>query len=246
MMRPFSTDALFRPVSALFRTRVVLPALLIVASPTLFRDGEAATAAGPQPLSGTTTGCLQVGQTESIGNERFHRIANTCAEDLVIFYCIVATQRYQPEWSVGDCRAPKPDVLAAWNRRMANVGMIVLEAPKSASVARKANAGWLDGFREFGPGIGREDVDIEAVMADLGDAPLALYTTRAGEAFVSGSPSYNPLALRSVVVPDACVVDAYLAGKCTPDPVKVWNAIGRPMTAQAAIEAMRAAGMNAE
>lgn len=224
----------------------IVVALSLFVAPVLARGGATAAAPSSQFRGGKAVECLRIGQTDPAGDERFHRIVNACAEDLVIFYCVVSGTPYDPEWSVGDCRAPVPDVMAAWNRRMAGLGMRVLKAPVSARIARKSNAGWLDGFRKFGPGIGHAHVDVDAAIADLGDAPLSIYTTRAGEAFVSGTTSYNPLALRSIVVPDACTVDAYLGGTCEPDPLKVWNAIGRPTSPDAAIEAMRAAGFDAE
>ena len=34
--------------------------------------------------------------------------------------------------------------------------------------------------------------------------------------------------------------DAYLSGKCKPDPVKAWIALGRPAAVDAAFAAMRA------
>lgn len=210
------------------------------------RSGDASATSQFSGPIGKAGKCLRVGQTEQVGDERFHRIANVCEEDLVIFYCVVSTQPYTPEWGNGDCRAPKPELMAAWNRRAASLGMHVLEAPSSVKIARKNNSGWLESYRQFGAGIGHEDVDVSAVIADLGSSPLSLYTTRAGEAFVSGTTSYNSLALRSVAVPDACAIDEYLDGRCTPDPVKIWKRIGRPMTADAAIEGMRAAGLFAE
>lgn len=228
--------------------RLRVAAVPALASLLLALAASTAHAAKPRDDIGPDTRtCLRVGQTEADGDgERFHRIENTCAHGVVIFYCILAGAEFDPVWGVGDCRSSRVQVLAAFDPRLHALDLHVLAAPKSAKIATRSSRSWLDSYRLFGVGEGRQSVDARDVLAETGRAPAALYTLPAGRAFVSGSLSSTTDIPRAILVPSACRIDAYLSGKCKPDPVKVWVALGRPSMVESAIAAMRADGMRVE
>jgi hypothetical protein len=224
---------------------VLVAACLLLACVLTLADTQAATPRddiGPE-----TRACLRIDQTAANADgERFHRIENTCGHGVVVFYCILVGAEFDPRWGVGDCRSTRVQMLAAFDQRLRALDLHVLAAPKSAKLATKSSRNWLDSYRLFGVGEGRQSVDASDVLAETGRAPAALYTLRAGRAFVSGSLSAATDIPRAVVVPSACRSDVYLSGKCKPDPVKAWIALGRPATVDAALAAMRAEGMRVE
>lgn len=194
-----------------------------------------------------TRACLRIDQTEANADgERFHRIENSCGHGVVVFYCILAGAEFDPQWGAGDCRSSRVQVLAAFDQRLRALDLQVLAAPKSAKLAVKSSGNWLESYRLFGVGEGRQSVDATDVLAETGRAPAALYTLRAGRTFVSGSLSSATDIPRAILVPSACRIDAYLSGKCRPDPVKAWVALGRPSMVDVAIAAMRAEGLRVE
>lgn len=228
---------------AVWRIVLVAACLLLAAILSLF-DSRAATRGENLPDART---CLRIDQTDANADgERFHRIENGCDHGVVVFYCILAGAEFDPRWGVGDCRSSRVQVLAVFDQRLKALDLHVLAAPKSAKLATKSSRNWLDSYRLFGVGEGRQSIDETEVLADIGRAPAALYTLRAGRRFVSGSLSSAPDIPRAIVVPSVCRVDAYLAGKCKPDPVKAWVALGRPATVEAAIAALRAEGLLVE
>lgn len=224
---------------------VLVAACLLLACLLAFVDVRAAPPRddiGPE-----TRACLRIDQTgANVDGERLHRIENACGHGVVVFYCILAGAEFDPRWGVGDCRSSRVQVLAAFDQRLKALDLHVLAAPKSAKLATKSSRHWLENYRLFGVGEGRQSVDAGDVLAGTGRSPAALYTLRAGRTFVSGSLSSAADIPRAIVVPSACRIDAYLSGKCRPDPVKVWIALGRPATVEAALAAMRAEGMQVE
>jgi hypothetical protein len=224
---------------------VLVAACLLLACVLTLADTQAATPRddiGPE-----TRACLRIDQTAANADgERFHRIENTCGHGVVVFYCILVGAEFDPRWGVGDCRSSRVQMLAAFDQRLRALDLHVLAAPKSAKLATKSSRNWLDSYRLFGVGEGRQSVDASDVLAETGRAPAALYTLRAGRSFMSGSLASATDIPRAVVVPSACRSDVYLSGKCKPDPVKAWIALGRPATVDAALAAMRAEGMRVE
>lgn len=224
---------------------VLVAACLLLACLLAFVDVRAAPPRddiGPE-----TRACLRIDQTgANADGARFHRIENACDHGVVVFYCILAGAEFDPRWGVGDCRSSRVQVLAAFDQRLKALDLHVLAAPKSAKLATKSSRNWLDSYRLFGVGEGRQSIDETEVLADIGRAPAALYTLRAGRRFVSGSLSSATDIPRAIVVPSACRIDAYLAGKCRPDPVKAWIALGRPSMVDNAIAAMREEGVRVE
>ena len=224
---------------------VLVAACLLLACILTLVDGHAATPR--DDIGPDTRTCLRIDQTDADGDgARFHRIANTCGHGVVVFYCILAGAEFDPAWGVGDCRSSRVQVLAAFDQRLRALDLHVLAAPKSAKLATKSSRNWLDSYRLFGVGEGRQSVDAGEVLAETGRAPAALYTLRAERSFVSGSLSAATDIPRAIVVPSACRIDAYLSGQCKPDPVKVWIALGRPSMVDTALAAMRAEGMRVE
>jgi hypothetical protein len=224
---------------------VLVAACLLLACVLSLVESRAATPR--DDIGPDTRACLRIDRTAAdVDGERFHRIENTCGHGVVVFYCILAGAEFDPRWGVGDCRSSRVQMLAAFDQRLRALDLHVLAAPKSAKLATKSSRHWLDNYRLFGVGEGRQSVDASEVLAETGRAPAALYTLRAGRAFVSGSLSSATDIPRAIVVPSACRIDAYLSGKCKPDPVKVWIALGRPSTVDAALAAMRAEGMQVE
>ena len=223
---------------------VLVAACLLLAGILSLVDSRAATRDENIPDART---CLRIDQTNADADgERFHRIENTCDHGVVVFYCILAGAEFDPRWGVGDCRSSRVQVLAAFDQALKLLDLHVLAAPKSVKLATKSSRNWLDSYRLFGVGEGRQSIDETEVLADIGRAPAALYALRAGRRFVSGSLSSATDVPRAILIPSACRIDAYLAGKCKPDPVKAWIALGRPATVEAAIAALRAAGVQVE
>lgn len=233
-----------RASAAVWRIVLVAACLLLASVLTLVESRAAA----PRDGIGAATGaCLRIDRTAANKDgERFHRIENTCGHGVVVFYCILAGAEFDPRWGVGDCRSSRVQVLAAFDQALKALELHVLAAPKSVRLATKSSRHWLENYRLFGVGEGRQSVDAGDVLAETGRAPAALYTLRAGRSFVSGSLASAIDIPRAIVVPSACRIDAYLSGKCKPDPVKAWIALGRPATADAALAAMRAEGMQVE
>jgi hypothetical protein len=223
---------------------VLVAACLLLAGILSLVDSRAATRDDIGPDART---CLRIDQTDpnAVG-ERFHRIENGCDHGVVVFYCILAGAEFDPRWGAGDCRSSRVQVLAAFDQGLKALDLHVLAAPKSVKLATKSSRNWLESYRLFGVGEGRQSIDETEVLADIGRAPAALYTLRAGRRFVSGSLSSATDIPRAILVPSACRIDAYLAGKCKPDPVKAWIALGRPATVEAAIAAMRTEGVPVE
>ena len=229
---------------AVWRVVLVAACLLLACILTLV-DGHAATPRDDIGLDTRT--CLRIDQTDAgLDGERFHRIENGCDHGVVVFYCILAGAEFDPRWGAGDCRSSRVQVLAAFDQALKTLELHVLAAPKSAKLATKSSRNWLDSYRLFGVGEGRQSIDETQVLADIGRAPAALYTLRAGRRFVSGSLSSAIDIPRAILVPSACRIDTYLAGKCKPDPVKAWIALGQPSMVDVAIAAMRAHGMRVE
>lgn len=223
---------------------VLVAACLLLAGILSLVDSRAATRDDTGPDVRT---CLRIDQAEANADgERFHRIQNDCDHGVVVFYCILAGAEFDPRWGVGDCRSSRVQVLATFDQRLNALDLHVLAAPKSMKLAVKSSRNWLDSYRLFGVGEGRQSIDETEVLADIGRAPAALYTLRAGRRFVSGSLSSATDIPRAILVPSACRIDTYLAGKCKPDPVKAWIALGRPATVEAAIAALRAEGVRVE
>ncbi len=228
---------------AVWRIVLVAACLLLAGILSLF-DSRAATRGENLPDART---CLRIDQTDANADgERFHRIENGCDHGVVVFYCILAGAEFDPRWGAGDCRSSRVQVLASFDQALKTLELHVLVAPKSAKLATKSSRNWLDSYRLFGVGEGRQSIDETQVLADIGRAPAALYTLRAGRRFVSGSLSSATDIPRAILVPSACRIDAYLAGKCKPDPVKAWIALGRPANVDAAIAALRAEGVRVE
>lgn len=226
--------------------RIVLVVACLVLACVLSLD-DAHAAKPRDDIGPDTRTCLRIDQTPANEDgERFHRIENTCEHGVVIFYCILAGAEFDPRWGVGDCRSSRVQVLAAFDQRLKALDLHVLAAPKSVKLATKSSRHWLENYRLFGVGEGRQSIDETEVLVDIGRAPAALYTLRAGRRFVSGSLSSATDIPRAIVVPSACRIDAYLAGKCKPDPVKAWVALGRPSMVDNAIAAMRAEGLRVE
>lgn len=198
-------------------------------------------------IGADTRACLRIGQlAANADGERFHRIENTCDHGVVVFYCILAGAEFDPQWGGGDCRSSRVQVLVAFDQRLKALDLHVLAAPKSVKLATKSSRNWLESYRLFGVGEGRQSVDATDVLAETGGAPAALYMLRGQRTFVSGSLSSATDIPRAIIVPSACRIDAYLSGKCKPDPVKVWVALGQPSMVDVAISAMRAEGMRVE
>lgn len=224
---------------------VLVVACLLLACVLSLADAHAAKPR--DDIGPDTRTCLRIDQTTANEDgERFHRIENTCEHGVVIFYCILAGAEFDPVWGVGDCRSSRVQMLAAFDQRLRALDLHVLAAPKSVKLATKSSRNWLENYRLFGVGEGRQSVDAGDVLRETGRAPAALYTLRAGRTFVSGSLSSATDIPRAILVPSACRVETYLAGKCKPDPVKAWIALGRPSMVDNAIAAMRAEGMRVE
>ena len=224
---------------------VLVAACLVLACVLTLADAQAA--APRDDIGPDTRACLRIDRTAANKDgERFHRIENACGHGVVVFYCILAGAEFDPRWGVGDCRSSRVQVLAAFDQRLRALDLHVLAAPKSARVATRSSRHWLENYRLFGVGEGRQSVDADEVLAETGRAPAALYTLRAGRSFVSGSLASAADIPRAIVVPSACRIDAYLSGKCKPDPVKAWIALGRPAAVDAAFAAMRAEGLQVE
>lgn len=234
-----------RRVSVAALRIVLIAACLLFAGVLTILESRAATPRDDIGLDTRT--CLRIDQTDADEDgQRFHRIANGCGHGVVVFYCILAGAEFDPVWGVGDCRSSRVQVLAAFDQRLRALDLQVLAAPKSAKLAVKSSRNWLDSYWLFGVGEGRQGVDANDVLAETGRAPAALYTLRGEQTFVSGSVSSATDIPRAIVVPAACRIDAYLAGKCRPDPVKAWVALGRPATVESAIAAMRTEGIRVE
>lgn len=234
----------WRASMAVWRIVLVI-ACLVLACVLSFRDARAAKPR--DDIGPDTRTCLRIDQAPANeGGERFHRIENTCEYGVVIFYCILAGAEFDPVWGVGDCRSSRVQMFAAFDQRLRALDLHVLAAPKSAKLATKSSRHWLESYRLFGVGEGRQSVDASDVLAETGRAPAALYTLRAGRTFVSGSLSSATDIPRAILVPSACRIDVYLSGKCKPDPVKAWVALGRPSMVDNAIAAMRAEGLRME
>lgn len=232
-----------RTSPAVWRVMQVAACLLLAGILSLV-DSRAATRDENLPDART---CLRIDQTDANADgERFHRIENTCDHGVVVFYCILAGAEFDPRWGVGDCRSSRVQVLAAFDQRLKALDLHVLAAPKSVKLATKSSRNWLENYRLFGVGEGRQSIDETEVLADIGRAPAALYMLRPGRMFVSGSLSSATDIPRAIVVPSACRIETYLAGKCKPDPVKAWIALGQPSMVDVAIAAMRAHGMRVE
>lgn len=224
---------------------VVVAACLLLAGLLTLADAQAASPR--DDIGPDTRTCLRIDQTAaSTDGERFHRIENSCGHGVVVFYCILAGAEFDPRWGAGDCRSSRVQVFAAFDQRLRALDLHVLAAPKSAKLATKSSRHWLENYRLFGVGEGRQSVDASEVLIETGRAPAALYALRAGRRFVSGSLASTTDIPRAIVVPSACRIDTYLAGKCKPDPVKTWIALGRPATVEAAIAALRAEGVRVE